>query len=61
LRADRHPLGAERAAREYVADQGGLIFNARRPARAGISPEQLAPVLQAIRQPLAAPATRRST
>jgi len=42
----------ERAAREYVARQGGQIFTAR--ALRGLeSPTQLAPVLQAIRQRLA--------
>ena len=44
---------AERAAREYVADQGGLIFNAR-ALRGLVSPEQLAPVLGAIRGRMAA-------
>jgi agmatinase len=42
----------ERAAREYVHDQGGQIFTAR--ALRGLeSPEQLAPVLGAIRERLA--------
>lgn len=42
----------ERAAREYVASQGGQIFTAR--ALRGLeSPTQLAPVLQVIRQRLA--------
>ncbi|MCA0177230.1 MAG: agmatinase [Proteobacteria bacterium] len=42
----------ERAAREYVADQGGLIWTAR--ALRGLeSPAQLAPVLAAVRQRLA--------
>ncbi|MBP6899480.1 MAG: agmatinase [Burkholderiaceae bacterium] len=41
----------ERAARDYVQDQGGQIFTAR--ALRGLeSPAQLAPVLQAIRQRL---------
>jgi agmatinase len=43
----------ERAARQYVTDQGGLIFTAR-ALRGQASPEQLAPVLQAIRQRLLA-------
>jgi len=38
----------ERAAREYVADQGGQIFTAR--ALRGLDGAGLAPVLQAIRQ-----------
>lgn len=38
----------ERAAREYVADQGGQIFTAR--ALRGLDGAALAPVLQAIRQ-----------
>ena len=43
----------ERAAREYVRDQGGLIFTAR--ALRGLeSPAQLAPVLDAMRERLAA-------
>ena len=43
----------ERAAREYVQDQGGQIFTAR--ALRGLeSPAQLAPVLDAIRERLAA-------
>ena len=42
----------ERAAREYVSDQGGQIFTAR-DLRGLESPAQLAPVLQAIRQRLA--------
>jgi agmatinase len=43
----------ERAAREYVRDQGGQIFTAR--ALRGLeSPAQLAPVLRAIRERLAA-------
>jgi agmatinase len=42
----------ERAARHYVQDQGGQIFTAR--ALRGLeSPQQLAPVLAAIRQRLA--------
>ena len=44
---------AERAAREYVADQGGLIFDAR-SLRGLCSPAQLAPVLRAIRARMAA-------
>jgi agmatinase len=41
-----------RAAREYVKAQGGMIFNAR--ALRGLeSPEQMAPVLQAMRERLA--------
>jgi agmatinase len=43
----------ERAAREYVRDQGGLIFTARE-LRGLESPAQLAPVLGAIRERLAA-------
>lgn len=39
---------AQRAAREYVRDQGGLIFDAR-SLRGRASPEQLAPVCEAIR------------
>ena len=43
---------AERAARDFVADQGGLIFTAR--ALRGLeSPAQLAPVLDAVRARLA--------
>lgn len=43
----------ERAARDYVRDQGGQIFDAR--ALRGLeSPAQLAPVLAAIRERLAA-------
>ncbi len=42
-----------REAREYVADQGGLIFNAR--ALRGLeSPAQLAPILQQVRERMAA-------
>jgi agmatinase len=41
-----------REAREYVRDQGGLIFNAR-DLRGLESPAQLAPVIQAIRDRLA--------
>ncbi len=44
---------AVREAREYVHDQGGLIFDAR-ALRGRHSAEQLAPVLQAIRERLAA-------
>ncbi len=40
-----------RAARDYVRDQGGLIFDAR-ALRGLCSPAQLAPVLQAVRQRL---------
>ena len=40
----------ERAAREYVADQGGLIFSAR--ALRGLDGAGLRPVLEAIRQRL---------
>jgi agmatinase len=43
----------ERAAREYVRDQGGLIYNAR-DLRGLESPQQLAPVLDALRARLAA-------
>lgn len=43
----------ERAAREYVRDQGGLIFTAR-DLRGLESPVQLAPVLAAIGERLAA-------
>lgn len=43
----------ERAAREYVRDQGGLIFTAR-DLRGLESPAQLAPVLGQIRQRLQA-------
>lgn len=43
----------ERSAREYVRDQGGLIFTARE-LRGRESPVQLAPVLGAIRERLAA-------
>ena len=42
-----------RAARDYVRDQGGLVFTAR-DLRGLVSPTQLAPVLQAVRQRLAA-------
>jgi len=42
-----------RAAREYVRDQGGLIFTAR-DLRGHESPTQLAPVLQALRHRLGA-------
>ncbi|WP_442952984.1 agmatinase [Paucibacter sp. B51] len=43
----------QREAREYVADQGGLIFNAR--ALRGLdSPAQLAPLLQQVRERMAA-------
>ena len=42
-----------RAAREHVRDQGGQLFTARE-LRGLVSPSQLAPVLQAIRQRLAA-------
>ena len=45
----------EREAREYVRDQGGLIFTAR-DLRGLESPAQLAPVLDAMR---AAPARAR--
>ncbi|MEO8154106.1 MAG: agmatinase [Rhizobacter sp.] len=41
-----------REAREYVQDQGGLIFNAR-ALRGHESPTQLAPVIAAIRKRLA--------
>ncbi|WP_374661385.1 agmatinase [Inhella sp.] len=40
---------SERAAREYVADQGGLIFDAR-SLRGLASPAQLAPITAAIRE-----------
>jgi agmatinase len=43
----------ERAAREYVRDQGGLIFDAR-SLRGQESPQQLAPVLGAVRERMAA-------
>jgi agmatinase len=43
---------AERAAREYVADQGGQIFHAR-ALRGLVSPQQLAPVLNSIRSRMA--------
>jgi agmatinase len=43
----------ERAARDYVRDQGGQIFSARE-LRGCESPAQLAPVLGAIRERLAA-------
>ena len=43
----------ERSAREYVRDQGGQIFTARQ-LRGLESPAQLAPVLTAIRERLAA-------
>ena len=39
----------QREAREYVRDQGGLIFSARE-LRGRESPEQLAPMLDAMRQ-----------
>jgi len=42
----------DRAAREYVSDQGGLIFDAR-SLRGLQSPGQLAPVLDAVRQRMA--------
>ena len=43
----------QREAREYVADQGGLIYNAR--ALRGLdSPAQLAPLLQQVRERMAA-------
>ena len=42
-----------REAREYVADQGGQIFNARQ-LRGLDSPAQLAPMLDSVRQRLAA-------
>ena len=43
----------DRAAREYVRDQGGLIYTAR-DLRGLESPQQLAPVLDALRARLAA-------
>jgi agmatinase len=43
----------ERAAREYVRDQGGLVFTAR-DLRGLENPTQLAPVLDAMRERLAA-------
>ena len=43
----------DRSAREYVRDQGGLIYTAR-DLRGLESPQQLAPVLQAVRKRLAA-------
>ena len=43
----------ERAAREYVRDQGGLIYTAR-DLRGLESPQQLAPVLDTLRSRLAA-------
>jgi agmatinase len=43
----------DRAARDYVRDQGGLIYTAR-DLRGLESPQQLAPVLQAVRERLAA-------
>jgi agmatinase len=43
----------QRDAREYVANQGGLIFSARQ-LRGLDGPAQLAPVLQAVRERLAA-------
>jgi agmatinase len=42
----------ERRAREYVRERGGQIFTAR-DLRGLVSPQQLAPVLQAVRQRLA--------
>jgi len=42
-----------REAREYVQDQGGLIFTAR-DLRGRVSADQLAPVIQAVRDRLAA-------
>ena len=44
---------ADRAAREYVRDQGGLVYTAR-DLRGLESPAQLAPVLEALRARLAA-------
>lgn len=44
---------AERRAREYVRDQGGQIFTAR-DLRGLVSPQQLAPVLAAVRERWAA-------
>jgi agmatinase len=56
LRAGFVQLGlrspGDRAAREYVQDQGGLIFTAR-SLRGRESPGQLAPVLDAVRQRMA--------
>ncbi len=43
---------AERGAREYVRERGGQIFTAR-DLRGLTSPQQLAPVLQAVRERLA--------
>jgi agmatinase len=43
---------ASRAAREYVRDQGGLIFNAR-DLRGFVGPGQLAPAVDSIRERLA--------
>lgn len=43
----------ERAAREYVRDRGGLIYTAR-DLRGRASPEQLAPVADAVRERLRA-------
>ena len=43
----------QRAARNYVADQGGLIFDAR-ALRGQESPAQLAAMLQAVRERMAA-------
>ena len=43
----------DRSAREFVRDQGGLIYTAR-DLRGLESPQQLAPVLQAVRKRLAA-------
>jgi agmatinase len=43
---------SHREAREYVADQGGQIFHARQ-LRGLVSPQQLAPVLDAIRSRMA--------
>jgi len=43
----------ERSAREYVRDEGGLIFSAR-DLRGLEGPQQLAPVLDALRERLAA-------
>ncbi len=43
----------ERAAREYVRDQGGLIYTARQ-LRGLDGPEQLAPLLKQVRERLAA-------
>ena len=46
----------ERSAREYVRDQGGLIYSAR-DLRGLEGPQQLAPVLDALRERLAAHGT----